>query len=195
MINPLVQSIEVAKKPLIAAIVAFCATIILGFIDYYTGWELGFFVFYFFPILFCAWYTNFAVAAALSVFAAFVWFLADFSLPHHYSSIAYAFWNGFIRLFAFSLIAYFASKTRILLIHEQKVSADLRDAMGQIRSLKGLLPICASCKKIRNDKGYWEQIEGYIRDHSDAEFTHGLCEECARKLYPEAFKGSGPKIP
>jgi signal transduction histidine kinase len=193
MLKPIAKILQAAKKPLIATIAAFCSDIILGFIDYYTGWELGFFVFYFFPILFCAWYTNLTVAAVLSVFSAFVWFLADFSLPQHYSSIAYAFWNSFIRLFAFVLIAYLASKTRILLAHERKVSADLRDAMGQIRSLKGLLPICASCKKIRNDKGYWEQIEGYIRDHSDAEFTHGLCEECARKLYPEAFKDRDAK--
>jgi hypothetical protein len=48
-----------------------------------------------------------------------------------------------------------------------------------------LLPICASCKKIRDDNGYWTQIEGYVRDHSEAEFSHGLCPECAEKLYPE----------
>lgn len=45
--------------------------------------------------------------------------------------------------------------------------------------------ICASCKKIRDDKGYWEQVEVYIRDHSEAEFSHGLCPECMKKLYPD----------
>ena len=48
-----------------------------------------------------------------------------------------------------------------------------------------MLPICSSCKKIRDDKGYWNQIEEYIRDHSEAEFTHYICQECAEKLYPE----------
>ena len=50
--------------------------------------------------------------------------------------------------------------------------------------LKGILPICANCKKIRTDLGYWEQVEVYIRDHSKVEFTHGICPECAKKLYP-----------
>ena len=60
----------------------------------------------------------------------------------------------------------------------------LLEAMEQIKTLSGLLPICSSCKKIRDDKGYWNQIENYIRDHSEAEFTHSICHECAKKLYP-----------
>lgn len=62
--------------------------------------------------------------------------------------------------------------------------ARLRDALAQARVLGGLLPICASCKKIRDDRGYWNQIEAYIRERSDAEFTHGICPECAAELYP-----------
>ncbi len=58
----------------------------------------------------------------------------------------------------------------------------------EVKVLKGLLPICASCKKIRDDKGYWNQIEEYIRDNSEAEFTHGYCRECAEKLLEDARK-------
>ncbi len=61
---------------------------------------------------------------------------------------------------------------------------DLHQALEHIRTLQGILPICMHCKKIRNDKGYWEQLEGYISKHSHAEFTHGLCEECLEKFYP-----------
>ena len=61
----------------------------------------------------------------------------------------------------------------------------LQKALSEVKTLRGFLPICASCKKIRDDKGYWNQIETYIRNHSEAEFSHGLCPECARKLYPE----------
>ena len=64
----------------------------------------------------------------------------------------------------------------------------LQDAIAKIKTLRGLLPICSSCKKIRDDKGYWNQIESYIRDHSEAEFTHGICPKCAKKLYPELIK-------
>jgi hypothetical protein len=52
-----------------------------------------------------------------------------------------------------------------------------------------LLPICASCKKIRDDKGYWSQVESYIQKHSDATFTHGICPDCIQKLYPDLAKG------
>jgi PAS domain S-box-containing protein len=61
---------------------------------------------------------------------------------------------------------------------------ELREALEKIKTLRGILPICASCKKIRNDEGYWQQIEVYIRNHSAAEFSHGICPECINKLYP-----------
>jgi PAS domain S-box-containing protein len=64
---------------------------------------------------------------------------------------------------------------------------ELQAALAKVKILSGLLPICASCKKIRNDSGYWTQVEVYVRDHSDAEFTHSICPECAAKLYPEFF--------
>lgn len=67
---------------------------------------------------------------------------------------------------------------------------ELQQALAKVRTLSGFLPICASCKKIRDDSGYWEQIETYLKEHSDAEFSHGLCPECAAKLYPELMKRS-----
>jgi PAS domain S-box-containing protein len=66
----------------------------------------------------------------------------------------------------------------------EKLIHDLQKALSEIKILKGILPICASCKKIRDDRGYWRQIEAYIRDHSEAEFSHGICPECKEKLYP-----------
>ena len=65
---------------------------------------------------------------------------------------------------------------------EALISA-LREALANIKTLSGLLPICASCKKIRDDSGYWSQIEAYIQAHSDAVFTHGICPDCASRLY------------
>ena len=62
---------------------------------------------------------------------------------------------------------------------------DLQNALSEVKKLSGFLPICASCKKIRDDKGYWNQVEKYISDHSEAQFSHGICPDCMRKLYPE----------
>jgi hypothetical protein len=66
----------------------------------------------------------------------------------------------------------------------EKTIFSLQEAVAKVKTLSGLLPICASCKKIRDDRGYWNQIETYISDHSEADFSHGLCPECAEKLYP-----------
>lgn len=61
---------------------------------------------------------------------------------------------------------------------------ELQQALSEVKTLRGFLPICAQCKSIRDDKGYWNQIESYIRDHSDVDFTHSICPDCAKKLYP-----------
>ena len=68
---------------------------------------------------------------------------------------------------------------------------ELTDALARVKTLAGLLPICASCKKIRDDNGYWQQVETYIQQHSEADFTHGICPECAQRLYPEYNLGAG----
>jgi YesN/AraC family two-component response regulator len=69
----------------------------------------------------------------------------------------------------------------------ERLILELQDALDRVKTLSGLLPICASCKKIRDDEGYWNQLEAYIQEHSDVVFSHGLCPECAKKLYPEIF--------
>ncbi len=65
---------------------------------------------------------------------------------------------------------------------------ELNKALSEIKQLKGIIPICSACKKIRDDKGFWQQVESYVRDHSQAEFSHGICPECVVKLYPEYFE-------
>jgi len=72
-------------------------------------------------------------------------------------------------------------------------TASLQSAETRVKFLHGLLPLCMSCKKIRDDKGYWNQLEIYIRDHSDAEISHGLCPECAERLYPRHYRKLDPR--
>ena len=74
---------------------------------------------------------------------------------------------------------------------------ELQDALTQIKTLRGLLPICMYCKKIRNDKQYWQQVEGYISEHTDAQFSHGICPDCYKKYFqPELDKieKKAPKV-
>lgn len=73
---------------------------------------------------------------------------------------------------------------------KEKIIVQLQEALARVKVLSGLLPICASCKKIRDDDGYWYQVEVYLKDHSEAEFSHGLCPDCLKELYPEYYSGS-----
>jgi AmiR/NasT family two-component response regulator len=70
----------------------------------------------------------------------------------------------------------------------RRLNAELQAALGQVKRLSGLLPICSSCKKIRDDQGYWTEVEIYILEHSEADFTHGLCPDCAKRLYPSHYR-------
>lgn len=80
--------------------------------------------------------------------------------------------------------------------HErERILAEREKALAEVRVLSGLLPICASCKNIRDDKGYWSQIETYIHEHTDAECTHGICPACMKRLYPEFADDAPPSTP
>jgi PAS domain S-box-containing protein len=70
-------------------------------------------------------------------------------------------------------------------IDRENLITKLQDALKRIKRLRGIIPICASCKKVRDDTGYWNQLEIYIKKHTEADFSHLICPECAEKLYPE----------
>ncbi len=75
------------------------------------------------------------------------------------------------------------------LMELRRVNRELEQALADVKQLQGILPICMHCKKIRDDKGSWQKLEEYIKSHSNAEFSHGICQDCARKHYPEFSAG------
>jgi hypothetical protein len=90
-----------------------------------------------------------------------------------------------------STIARDISERKQAEAERERLLRELQVAVANVKTLRGLLPICANCKKIRDDKGYWNQIEYYIRERSDADFTHGICPDCAHRLYGYVL-GGGP---
>ena len=90
-------------------------------------------------------------------------------------------------VFYFGLVEEISSRKK-LEEEREKLIEDLKKALEEIKQLQGFIPICANCKKIRDDAGYWQQVEKYIMDRTDAKFSHGLCPECVQKLYPEIKK-------
>ena len=86
-----------------------------------------------------------------------------------------------------ALLGMFWGKIKQTDEEKSEVIKELHKALEEVKTLSGFLPICASCKKIRDDKGYWNQIEAYISKHSEAVFSHGICPGCAQKLYPDIY--------
>jgi hypothetical protein len=80
-----------------------------------------------------------------------------------------------------SVLARDISEKKAKEAQRERMVIELQQALTQVRILRGLIPICAWCKRIRNDEGYWQQLEAYIRDHSEADFTHGMCPDCAKE--------------
>ncbi len=160
-------------------------------LDYMTGYELGFFVFYFLPISFAAWRLGLFSALITAILSAMIWFWMDALTGQVYRNNIIAVWNTVIRLASFIIIGWGLAWVHELLLKERQTTAELRRALAEIKILEGILPICASCKKIRSEQNEWQQMEAYITAHSKAQFSHGLCPECAKRYLAEAGLAGG----
>ncbi len=100
--------------------------------------------------------------------------------------------GGFLRAGVFCsvsfLVASLEKQRRFVIERMEEANQKLRSALEEIKTLRGILPICAYCKKIRTDSGSWVQVEKYIREHSEAEFSHGICPTCVREHYADLYK-------
>lgn len=100
----------------------------------------------------------------------------------------------FLKIVAFyllykAIIEYGLRKPYSLLFRNLKLHEEaLTKALTEVKTLRGIVPICAACKKIRDDQGYWQQVDVYLRDRTEADFSHGLCPECIKALYPEYYE-------
>jgi hypothetical protein len=167
-------------------LVALVSMIIIGFIDLITGYELNFFVFYFIPISIIAWYIGPITSIWMSILCAVVWFGVDVLSGHVHSLHFYAVWNTMVRLVSFIAIGLALSKIRQLLDRQHRLSEDLHRSLSEVKVLETFLPICSYCKKIRDQEGIWQQLEKYIGEHSNTQFSHGFCPECAKKFMLDA---------
>jgi len=159
---------------------SFCivvAAIVLA-IDYITGRHIEFPILYALPVALAAWKLQLKMSFVMAILlpAARVGFYVPWQETQ---ALPIAFINAPITLVALLLYAYLVS-----IISRQTMALQRK-----VKVLEGILPICASCKKIRNDKGEYEAIEKYVSEHSEASFSHGICSDCAKRLYPEFYKG------
>jgi hypothetical protein len=166
------------------AVISFLFIFIIAAIDHITVYDFGFFVLYYIPLIFFSWYSNRIGAVLISGLTICALFIANFHTGYEYTLTFSNIWNMTLLLASFLLVSLGAQHVAHLLKAERELSAKLKNAIIEIRHLSGLLPICALCKKVRNDKGYWEEVEAYIGKRSEASFTHGICPDCMREKYP-----------
>lgn len=139
---------------------------IISLLDYLSGYELSFFLFYFVPITLAAWFYGIRAGLAISALATICWYSSYHLSGGVFPSAFVEGWNTTMRLIAFVILA--------------GVVARLSQEMKKLQSL---LPMCGSCKKIRNDAGYWEQLEDYFRPRARTSFMHCMCPDCAERFH------------
>ena len=101
--------------------------------------------------------------------------------PVEFSSVVFASHDGELRT---CIIIRDITERKAAEAERERLIKELQEALGRVKTLSGLLPICASCRKIRDQQGAWHNLETYVRNHTEADFSHGICEQCHRHLYP-----------
>ncbi len=147
-------------------------------VDYFTGRQIQFPILYVLPIGLAAWYGHAGLAYGMSLTLPLV--RIAFYLP--WQEIEPPAWigiNALIRVMTLVFYAYLVART----------ATQTRTLQRRVKVMEGFLPICAACKRIRNETGAYENIEDYVSRHSEAQFTHGLCPKCAKRLYPDFLSG------
>jgi hypothetical protein len=176
MLKGAFNSIEMLYKQFTTVSCLLVAAIVLV-IDYITGRTIQFPIGYVLPVGMAAWREQKPTAYAMAVFLPLA--RVGFHFPwRETQTVSVAVVNASIAVSALILYAYLVNR----------IAWQTRALKKKLSVLEGILPICASCKRIRTEKGEYEQIEEYITEHSEASFSHGICPECAKKLYPECFK-------
>jgi len=153
----------------------------LGWLDYLTGYELGFFVFYSIPVAITAWHVGRLPAIFMSFGSALVWLMADEYSGQKYSSLFFVYWNIGIRCGCFVINAFTVSKIRRILDQQKQTMTDLDTALAELKELRGLLPVCGVCQSPRNDENYRLELSGYLQSSEKPKAGWWCCPACTER--------------
>lgn len=168
-----------------AALAALSIIVLLSLMDLWSGTSIRLGPLYALPVLLVAWYFGLraGVGAALCVTALWNGVQAHVSRELAFSLVR--FWDICIGLVSFCTLAVVVARFKLLLLREAQMARQLQEALEHVRTLEGLLPICAWCKRVRAEEGNWQHIETYVATHSNATWTHGICPECQMRMKTE----------
>lgn len=165
---------------------------LIGVSDVLTGQQATMSQFYVLSVVFVTWFSSRRAGMALAWVCAAAGVMADHLVSepylhfgHSFESEAVPLWNGASRLLVYAIAAYLVSSLQATLHERTRLIGELQQAVASIRTLEGLLPMCAWCRTIRDEQraGEWVSIEAYIRSHTDAQVSHGICPTCAQKHF------------
>ncbi len=151
-------------------------------VDYLYGSVLTMAAFYLLPIALVALRLEQRAGLVASIVCGVVWLLLERQRALGFFLWPDA-WNMLMRVGIFVAFAFVLSRIKWDIMRETQLNNELQAALAEVKQLSGLLPICAWCKRIRDEEGNWEPMETYITVHSEADFTHGICPDCAQKYH------------
>jgi K+-sensing histidine kinase KdpD len=173
-----------SKKPKsFIMIIGLLLDLIIGFIDNVTGYQLGMSVFYLIPIGFVSWFINRPTGILMSIIAVATMMIANILAGERIQDFIIVGWNSLVHFIFFMIVSFLVCAVKSYLYEQNALILKLKRALDEVKALRGLLPICASCKKIRDDDGYWQQLDTYISEHTEANIIYGICPECKGKSH------------
>ena len=153
MITAIVAFLSKQNRQTIS-LIGFTLVIILGIIDFVTGYESSFSIFYLAPITLVAWWVGRQWGYTFAIISALIWLGADLASGHVFSYPLIPFWNALVRLGFFSIVVTILSRLQLSYEEQKRIARELQESLDKVKILSGLIPICAWCKKVRNDNGY-----------------------------------------
>ncbi|MEZ4267940.1 MAG: hypothetical protein R3F39_16320 [Myxococcota bacterium] len=180
------------SSPRAVLAVTFLWLVAVGLVDQATPPVYGLSYFYLPAVAFATWHSGRRIGVGVALAATLVWYLADsigVDFPGSFARV----WNAGIRFAFFATVVALLDTLRATVARQDALITELQATLAEVRTLRGLVPICAWCKKVRDDEGYWATVESFIEAHTDAAFTHGVCPDCGDRL--RATKATAPASP
>jgi hypothetical protein len=160
------------------------AVALVGWLDATTGFEFSILPLYFIPVAVGAWRLKKTGAIAFSFLAALTWLGSEFYAGHIYNNSYAVYWNALMRWIYFGAAGIILAHLRQSLLQQRALIAQLQDALNHVKTLKGILPVCPVCSKIRSDNGQWEDLEDYVKNQTNVEFMSNTCPDCIKMARP-----------
>ncbi len=153
--------------------------------DAVTSYEFGFSAFYVIPVLIATWGVGTSRGLGFALLSACCWYSVDLTSGRPLTHEFYRIWDTINHLLSYSLVAVVTGRLKLAFQREQMLRENLDLTLKNVKELEGLLPVCAWCKKVRDDEGYWQELEAYLKPRTKAAFSRGICPACAVRLSTE----------